>query len=100
MKRLKGIEGLHLFGAQQLDAVEMLSSGALSLDLALGGGWARGRIVEVFGPESSGKTTLALLALAEAQRNGLLGCFIDAEHALDVDWAKRVGVDLDQLYFS
>jgi recombination protein RecA len=78
-----------------------IPTGALSLDLALGGrGFPRGRIVELFGPESSGKTTLALHTIASAQRNGGIAAFIDAEHALDPSWAKRVGVDLEDLLVS
>ena len=78
-----------------------ISSGALSLDLALGGaGFPRGRIIELFGPESSGKTTLALHAIASAQKEGGVAAFIDAEHALDPSWAKRLGVDLESLLVS
>ena len=77
--------------------VELISSGALSLDLALGGGYPRGRIVEVYGPESSGKTTLTLHAIAEIQKKGGTAAFIDAEHALDPAYARRLGVDTDNL---
>ena len=78
-----------------------ISSGALSLDLALGGnGFPRGRIIELFGPESSGKTTLALHVIANAQKAGGIAAFIDAEHALDPSWAKRLGVDLEDLLVS
>src|ERR1700682_5037942 len=78
-----------------------MSTGALSLDIALGGkGLPRGRIIEIFGPESSGKTTVALHAVAQAQRLGGVAAFIDAEHALDPTWAKRVGVDLEGLLIS
>src|SRR5262245_58729191 len=78
-----------------------ISTGALSLDLALGGrGFPRGRIIELFGPESSGKTTIALHAIANAQRAGGVAAFIDAEHALDPSWAKRLGVDLESLLVS
>jgi len=81
--------------------VQGISTGALSLDIALGGkGLPRGRIVEIFGPESSGKTTVALHAVAQAQRPGGVAAFIDAEHALDPSWAKRVGVDLEGLLIS
>ncbi|WP_047865873.1 recombinase RecA [Rubrobacter aplysinae] len=81
--------------------IESISTGALSLDLALGvGGVPRGRIVEIYGPESSGKTTLALHVLAEAQKAGGLAAFIDAEHALDPIYAQAIGVDLENLYFS
>ena len=81
--------------------VQGISTGALSLDIALGGrGLPRGRIIEVFGPESSGKTTVALHAVASAQRQGGVAAFIDAEHALDPGWARRVGVDLEALLVS
>ncbi len=81
--------------------VEGISTGALSLDLALGGkGLPRGRIIEMFGPESSGKTTIALHAVAQAQRNGGVAAFIDAEHALDPAWCKRLGVDIEALLVS
>ncbi len=80
--------------------VELLSSGALSLDLALGGGYPKGRIIEIYGPESSGKTTLTLHAIAEIQRNGGTAAFIDAEHALDPAYAKRLGVDTENLLVS
>src|SRR5690606_36443810 len=77
--------------------VEVIPSGALSLDLALGGGYPKGRIIEIYGPESSGKTTLTLHAIAEIQKAGGTAAFIDAEHALDPAYAKRVGVDTDNL---
>src|SRR5262245_1059487 len=81
--------------------VEGVSTGALSLDLALGGkGLPRGRIVELFGPESSGKTTIALHSVAQAQRNGGIAAFIDVEHALDPSWCKRLGVDIEALLVS
>ena len=81
--------------------IEAIPTGALSLDLALGiGGLPRGRIVEIYGPESSGKTTLALHVVAEAQRNGGVAAFIDAEHALDPVYAKALGVDVDELLIS
>jgi recombination protein RecA len=81
--------------------VEAISTGALSLDLALGiGGVPRGRVVEIFGPESSGKTTVALHIIAEAQRNGGTAAFIDAEHALDPNYAGKLGVDIDNLIVS
>lgn len=82
-------------------SISGIPSGALSLDLALGGfGFPRGRIIELFGPESSGKTTLALHAIANAQKGGGIAAFIDAEHALDPAWAKRLGVDLEDLLVS
>jgi recombination protein RecA len=81
--------------------IQGIPTGALSLDIALGGrGLPRGRIIEIFGPESSGKTTLALHALANAQRKGGVAAIIDAEHALDPSWAKRLGVDLEGLLVS
>ena len=81
--------------------IEGISSGSLSVDLALGGkGFPRGRIIEVFGPESSGKTTIALHAIASAQRTGGIAAFIDAEHALDPSWAKKLGISLEQLLVS
>ena len=82
-------------------SVDTIPSGALSLDIALGiGGFPRGRIVEIFGPESSGKTTVALHAIAEAQKQGGIAAFIDAEHALDPVYAKNLGVDIDNLIVS
>jgi recombination protein RecA len=80
--------------------VELFSSGSLSLDLALGGGYPKGRILEIYGPESSGKTTLALHAIAEVQSHGGTAAFIDAEHALDPSYARRLGVDTDNLLVS
>ena len=80
--------------------VDLFSSGALSIDLALGGGFPRGRIIEVYGPESSGKTTLTLHAIAEIQKQGGTAAFIDAEHALDPQYAKRLGVDTENLFIS
>ena len=82
-------------------AVEGIPTGSIGLDLALGGkGMPRGRIVEVFGPESSGKTTLCLHVIAEAQKLGGMAAFVDAEHALDPTWAKRLGVNLKDLLVS
>jgi len=80
--------------------VELIPSGALSLDLALGGGYPKGRIIEIYGPESSGKTTLTLHAIAEVQKAGGTAAFIDAEHALDPAYAKKLGVDTDNLLVS
>ena len=85
--------------AKKVD-VELLPSGALSLDIALGGGYPKGRIIEIYGPESSGKTTLTLHAIAEMQKQGGTAAFIDAEHALDPAYAKRLGVDTDNLLVS
>lgn len=80
--------------------VALLPSGSLSLDLALGGGYPKGRIIEIYGPESSGKTTLTLHAIAEMQKSGGTAAFIDAEHALDPAYAKRIGVDTKNLLIS
>ncbi|HVU59589.1 MAG TPA: recombinase RecA [Candidatus Saccharimonadales bacterium] len=87
-------------GEQTHMQVETVSSGSISLDLALGGGLPRGRVIEVYGPESSGKTTLTLHAIAEVQRAGGTAAFIDAEHALDPAYAKRIGVDINNLLLS
>jgi recombination protein RecA len=88
-------------GQQSSMPAEVISTGALSIDHALGiGGVPRGRVIEIFGPESSGKTTLALQVIAEAQKTGGLAAFVDAEHALDAGYAKKLGVDLDNLLVS
>jgi recombination protein RecA len=88
-------------GADNAMPVQVISSGCLSLDVALGvGGFPRGRVVEVYGPESSGKTTLALQVIAQAQKLGGVAAFIDAEHALDPGYAKKLGVDTDNLLVS
>jgi recombination protein RecA len=81
--------------------VEVIPTGSIALDIALGvGGWPRGRIIEIFGPEASGKTTLALHALCETQKKGGIGAFVDVEHALDPDYAKRIGVNVEELLIS
>jgi len=80
--------------------IETTSSGSLGLDIALGGWYAKGRIVEIYGPESSGKTTLTLHAIAECQKAWGTAAFIDAEHALDPEYAKKIGVDTDNLIIS
>lgn len=90
---------MKLGDAYKID-VETIPSGALSLDLALGGGYPKGRIVEIYGPESSGKTTLALHAVAEVQKTGGTAAFVDAEHALDPVYAKKLGVDTANLLVS
>ncbi len=95
-----GVGAIMSLGAMQNSHIETYSSGSLSLDLALGGGIPKSRIIEVFGPESSGKTTLALHAIAEIQKRGGRAAFIDAEHALDIQYAKRIGVDIDNLFVS
>src|SRR5438876_1246666 len=88
-------------GENSVADVPGISTGALSLDIALGGkGLPRGRIIEVYGPEASGKTTVTLHAIAQAQKAGGVAAFIDAEHALDPSWAKRLGVDLEALLVS
>src|SRR6516164_7527674 len=88
-------------GEGSIQDVQGIPTGALSLDIALGGrGLPRGRIIEIFGPESSGKTTVALHAVANAQRQGGVAAYIDAEHALDPTWAKKIGVDLEGLLVS
>ena len=85
----------------KLVPIEGISTGALSLDLALGGhGIPRGRICELYGPEGSGKTTLALHVIAEAQKTGGVAAFIDAEHAMDPTWARKLGVNLEELLVS
>lgn len=80
--------------------IETIPTGSVSLDVALGGGVPRGRIIEIYGPESSGKTTLSLHIVAEAQKLGGIGAFVDAEHALDPEYAKRIGVNVDELLLS
>merc|ERR1712162_84880 len=80
--------------------VETISTGALTLDLALGGGYPKGRVVEIYGPESSGKTTLTLHAIAEIQKRGGVAAFVDAEHALDPQYAASLGVDVENLLVS
>lgn len=87
-------------GDVQAIEIERFPSGSLSLDLALGGGVPKGRIIEIYGPESSGKTTLALHMVSELQKKGGQAAFIDAEHALDVQYAKKIGVDVDNLLVS
>lgn len=91
---------MRLGDTKQLD-VEVISTGSLGLDIALGvGGVPRGRVIEIFGPESSGKTTLALNIVAQAQKAGDVAAFVDAEHALDPEYAKRLGVDIKELLIS
>lgn len=90
-----------VLGDEQVKKIDAIPTGAINLDLALGiGGIPRGRIIEIFGPESSGKTTLSLHILAEAQKLGGVAAFIDAEHALDIQYAKKLGVDVDNLIIS
>ena len=88
-------------GDQNIEDVEVIPTGSLALDAALGvGGYPKGRIIEIYGPESSGKTTLAIHAMAEAQRNGGIAAFIDAEHAFDRFYAAKLGVNVDDLFIS
>ena len=88
-------------GTSPQDDIDVISTGSIGLDVALGtGGLPRGRIVEIYGPESSGKTTLTLHAVAEAQKAGGVAAFVDAEHALDVTYAKKLGVNTDDLLVS
>ncbi|WP_334094770.1 recombinase RecA, partial [Helicobacter typhlonius] len=88
-------------GDKQVEKIDFISTGSLGLDMALGiGGVPKGRIIEIYGPESSGKTTLSLQIVGECQRNGGICAFIDAEHALDVYYAKRLGVDTENLLVS
>ena len=88
-------------GGEKIVDIDVIPTGNILIDRALGvGGFPRGRVVEVFGPESSGKTTLALTVVAQAQKRGGLAAFIDVEHALDPQYAKRLGVDLDDLLVS
>ena len=101
IKKQFGDGSIMRLNGEDIAQVEVIPTGSLSIDLALGvGGLPRGRIVEVYGPESSGKTTLTLHAIAEAQSRGGVCAFIDAEHALDTDYARRLGVKLDDLLVS
>src|SRR5512147_1015415 len=114
VERLKAVEGaltqierqfgkgsIMRLGQREIQALEFIPTGALAVDAAIGvGGFPRGRVVEVFGPESSGKTTLALSVIAQAQKRGGIAAFIDAEHALDAEYAKKLGVDIDNLLVS
>jgi recombination protein RecA len=95
-----GVGSIMRLGDQESIKVETTSSGSIALDRALGGGYAKGRIVEVYGPESSGKTTLTLHAIAEMQKTGGTCAFIDAEHAFDPSYAKKIGIDVDSLIIS
>ena len=87
--------------SDSIEDVAVIPSGSITLDMALGvGGYPKGRIIEIYGPESSGKTTLAIHAIAEAQKAGGIAAFIDAEHALDPVYATKLGVNMDELYIS
>jgi len=90
---------MRLSEAKAMD-VDVISTGSVSIDIALGGGLPRGRVIEIYGPEASGKTTVALHVIAEAQKKGGVGAFIDAEHALDPDYAKKIGVNVNDLLIS
>ena len=101
IERQFGKGSIMRLGAKEFTAISAISTGSIGVDAALGvGGVPRGRIIEIFGPESSGKTTLSLHVIAEAQRVGGLAAFIDAEHALDAEYAKKLGVDIDNLLVS
>jgi recombination protein RecA len=101
IERQFGKGSIMKLGSRPVISVPVISTGALALDKALGiGGLPRGRVIEIFGPESSGKTTLALHGVAEAQRQGGIAAFVDAEHALDTAYAKRLGVNCDELLVS
>ncbi|HUP62813.1 MAG TPA: recombinase RecA [Thermoanaerobaculia bacterium] len=101
IERQFGKGSIMRLGAKEFAPVSTISTGSIGVDAALGiGGVPRGRIVEIFGPESSGKTTLSLHIIAEAQKTGGLAAFIDAEHALDAEYAKKLGVDIDNLLVS
>ncbi len=101
IQKMFGEGSIMKLNASDTGGIPGISTGALSLDLALGGrGFPRGRIIELYGPESSGKTTLALHAIGSAQKAGGIAAFIDAEHALDPSWARKIGVNLDDLLVS
>src|SRR2546421_7975165 len=101
IERQHGKGAVMRLGDETRAPIEVIPTGSIALDVALGiGGLPRGRIIEIFGPESSGKTTVALHAVANAQRAGGVAAYIDAEHALDPSWARRVGVDLEALLVS
>ncbi|MGF1494125.1 MAG: recombinase RecA [Microcoleaceae cyanobacterium] len=100
IQRSFGKEAIVRLGDSTRMKVETISTGALTLDLALGGGIPKGRVIEVYGPESSGKTTLALHAIAEVQKKGGIAAFVDAEHALDPVYASALGVDIENLLVS
>lgn len=101
LNKTYGINSVIRLSDEPIKDVEVISSGSLTLDLALGvGGYAKGRIIEIYGPESSGKTTLTIHAIAECQKNGGVAAFIDAEHAFDPQYAQNLGVDFEKLLFS
>lgn len=101
IERAHGKGSIMLLSQKQVEQVEVISTGCISLDAAIGvGGVPRGRIIEIYGPESSGKTTICLHIIAEAQKKGGLAAFVDTEHALDINYAQRLGVNLDTLLLS
>lgn len=101
IERQFGVGAIMRFGQKEHLKIDAIPSGSVSLDSALGvGGYPRGRIIEIFGPESSGKTTLALHAIAEAQKKGGIGAFIDAEHAFDPEYARHIGINIEELLIS
>jgi len=101
IERLFGKGAIMKLGEKALEEVPVVSTGSMALDMALGiGGLPRGRVVEIYGPEASGKTTLALEVVSEIQKGGGTAAFVDAEHALDISYAKRIGVNTDDLLIS
>lgn len=101
IERQFGTGAIMRFGQKESLVVDTIPTGSISLDLALGvGGYPRGRIIEIYGPESGGKTTLALHAVSEAQKKGGVGAFIDAEHAFDPEYAKKLGINVEELLIS
>ncbi|MBM2820706.1 MAG: recA [Candidatus Berkelbacteria bacterium] len=101
IERQFGSGAIMRFGEKQSLQVDVIPTGSISLDLALGvGGYPRGRIIEIYGPESGGKTTLALHAISEAQKKGGIGAFIDAEHAFDPEYARKLGINVEDLLIS
>ncbi|HXD16953.1 MAG TPA: recombinase RecA, partial [Vicinamibacterales bacterium] len=101
IERQFGKGSIMRLGAREIQPMEFIPTGSLAVDYAIGvGGFPRGRVIEIFGPESSGKTTLALQVIAEAQRGGGVAAFVDAEHALDAQYAQKLGVELDNLLVS
>jgi len=100
IEKAYGAGAIMMMGEKQQVEIERFPSGSLSLDLAMGGGVPRGRVIEIFGPESSGKTTLSLHMVSQLQKTGGQAAFIDAEHALDVMYARKIGVDVDNLLVS
>jgi len=101
IEKLFGKGSIMKLGEKAMEEVPVVSTGSIALDMALGiGGLPRGRVVEIYGPEASGKTTLALEAVAQIQKQGGMAAFVDAEHALDITYARKIGVDTDELLIS